>query len=90
MLAVVGMLLLSTYGPTIVLGQKYLPNHIGFSSGMTLGVAFSIGGMVAQLLGRLADQQGLSSALASLVFIPIIISMLSYKLLSSDKGISRG
>ncbi|MCP4340805.1 MAG: MFS transporter [Desulfobulbaceae bacterium] len=90
MLAVVGMLLLSTYGPTIVLGQKYLPNHIGFSSGMTLGVAFSIGGMVAPLLGRLADQQGLSSALASLVFIPIIISIMSYKLPSSDKGISRG
>lgn len=82
MLVVVGALLLSTYGPTIVLGQKYLPNHIGFSSGMTLGVAFSIGGMVTPFLGHLADQQGLSSALTSIIFIPVVISCLSYTLLS--------
>ena len=31
-----GALLLMTYGPTIVMGQSYLPNHVGFSSGMTL------------------------------------------------------
>jgi len=63
-----------TYGPTIVLGQKYLPNHIGLSSGMTMGVAFTFGGMAAPLLGTLADHHGIWFALASIAFIPVLIT----------------
>ncbi|WP_167495764.1 MFS transporter [Desulfosediminicola ganghwensis] len=77
LIATVGALLLFTYGPTVVLGQEYLPNHIGFSSGMTLGVAFSIGGMVAPLLGNLADQEGLSTALKSIIFLPILVTAIA-------------
>lgn len=84
MLFVVGALLLSTYGPTIVLGQRYLPNNIGFSSGMTLGVAFSMGGMVAPLLGHLADQRGLPAALMVVTFIPIFITLLAATLPSAQ------
>lgn len=80
MLFVVGALLLSTYAPTIVLGQKYLPNNIGFSSGMTLGVAFSMGGLVTPYLGHLADQQGLPAALSIVAFVPIVISLLAFTL----------
>lgn len=68
-----GAFLLMTYGPTIVSGQRYLPNHIGFSSGMTLGVAFSIGGLVAPLLGSIADHYGLWFVLASIAVIPFLI-----------------
>ena len=42
----------------VVLGQEYLPSRVGMASGVTLGLAVSVGGMAAPLLGRLADWQG--------------------------------
>ena len=76
----VGSFLSMTYSPTIVMGQTYLPNHIGLSSGMTLGVAFSIGGMAAPLLGKVADHHGIWYALVSIAFIPILITGISWTL----------
>lgn len=32
-----------SYSPMVVLGQKYLPKHTGVASGITLGLAVSIG-----------------------------------------------
>jgi len=75
LLVPVGMFLSMTYSPTIVMGQTYLPNNIGLSSGMTLGVAFSIGGMVMPLLGVVADHYGIWYALASITFIPVLIAL---------------
>jgi len=77
----IGSLLLMTYGPTIVMGQKFLPNHIGLSSGMTLGVAFSVGGLVTPLLGYAADHYGISVVLISIAFIPVIITGISCTLI---------
>jgi FSR family fosmidomycin resistance protein-like MFS transporter len=50
-------------GLLVVLGQGYLPNRIGIASGVTLGLAVSVGGMVAPALGVLADRQGVASVL---------------------------
>jgi FSR family fosmidomycin resistance protein-like MFS transporter len=80
LLALAGALLLLTYGPTVVMGQKYIPNHIGLSSGMTLGVAFSVGGVVTPLLGSLADAHGLRIALSAITIIPVFIMLLSFTL----------
>ena len=81
-----GIFLLMTYGPTVVSGQRYLPNHIGLSSGMTLGVAFSIGGLVAPLLGSLADNYGIWFALASISFVPVVITLLAYTLPATERA----
>ena len=35
----------------VVLGQEYLPRRVGMASGVTLGLAVSVGGMCAPLLG---------------------------------------
>ena len=43
----------------VVLGQEYLPNRVGMASGVTLGLAVSVGGMCAPLLGRLGDRYGM-------------------------------
>jgi FSR family fosmidomycin resistance protein-like MFS transporter len=43
----------------IVLGQEYLPHRLGMASGVTLGLAVSVGGMCTPLLGRLAEQHGM-------------------------------
>jgi len=67
-----GFVLSSTYSPTIVMGQRYLPNHIGLSSGVTLGVAVAIGGVAAPLLGKIADHHGIWWSLAAIVFLPVV------------------
>ena len=64
--------------PLIVLGQKYLPKNIGFASGVTMGLAVSIGGVVAPLLGRYADINGLTAALRLLCILPIIGTVVAF------------
>ncbi len=55
----------------VVLGQEYLPHRVGMASGVTLGLAVSVGGMCAPLLGRLGDRYGLISVLLLLVALMI-------------------
>ncbi|WP_283610700.1 MFS transporter [Faecalispora anaeroviscerum] len=70
---------------TVVLGQKYLPNRMGLASGITLGLSVSIGGMVAPLLGRLADGFGLMAAMYAIAAISVIPAVMSYTLSDKDK-----
>jgi FSR family fosmidomycin resistance protein-like MFS transporter len=51
----------------VVLGQEYLPRRVGMASGVTLGLAVSVGGMCAPLLGQLADRHGLETLLRLLL-----------------------
>jgi FSR family fosmidomycin resistance protein-like MFS transporter len=68
------------FSPMIVLGQKYLPNRVGLASGVTLGLAISIGGVAAPLLGYVSDLHGIYWALAMLLPIPVMATLLSYSL----------
>lgn len=68
-----------SYSPMVVLGQQYLPNRVGLASGVTLGLAVSVGGIVAPLLGSIADHYGLLSAIyviAGIAIIPLLVSCL--------------
>ena len=42
----------------VVTGQHYLPTHVGLASGVTLGLAISVGGLAAPVLVKLADFSG--------------------------------
>jgi FSR family fosmidomycin resistance protein-like MFS transporter len=84
-LALIGVVLSTTYSPMIILGQRYLPNHIGLSSGVTLGVAVSIGGVATPLLGQVADHYGLWAALATLALVPILSAGLALTLPHPDR-----
>ena len=53
----------------VVLGQEYLPHRVGMASGVTLGLAVSVGGMCAPFLGRLADRHGLETVLLLLLAV---------------------
>lgn len=46
-------------GVLVVLGQEYLPKHIGIASGVTLGLANTIGGLAAPAFGKVGDEFGL-------------------------------
>jgi MFS transporter, FSR family, fosmidomycin resistance protein len=56
----------------VVLGQEYLPQRVGVASGVTLGLAVSVGGTVAPLLGRLADRHGISIVLVTLLGVLVL------------------
>ena len=56
----------------VVLGQEYLPHRVGVASGVTLGLAVSVGGMAAPLLGRLGDSYGLQTVLAVLLGVLLL------------------
>lgn len=66
------------YSPMILLGQQYLPNHIGFASGITLGISVSLGGIMAPLLGKIGDLYGLSTTFHLLAFLSLLPLLLSF------------
>ncbi len=55
-------------GVLVVVGQEFLPKHIGIASGVTLGLANTIGGLAAPAFGKVGDDYGLVA-----VFIGIAI-----------------
>jgi MFS transporter, FSR family, fosmidomycin resistance protein len=68
----IGIVLSIPFGPMVALGQIYLPTRVGLASGITLGLAFSFGGLTTPLLGAVADHYGLRAAIAVVAFLPII------------------
>ncbi len=72
LLAPIGITLFAPFSVMVVMGQEFLPNHTGTASGVTLGLAVTIGGVTAPLLGRVADLYGLSFALVGLAILPLV------------------
>lgn len=77
MLVPIGLALYAPFSPMVVLGQKYLPNHMGLASGVTLGLAVSVGGVFAPLLGWVSDHYGIHAAISCLVVVPVIATVLA-------------
>src|SRR5664280_367641 len=64
----------------VMLGQDYLPNRIGTASGVTVGLAVSVGGLASPLLGVLADSASLRVALSALLVLPVLALLLATRL----------
>lgn len=73
LLAPLAVGLFSPFSAMVVLGQKYLARNVGLASGVTLGLALSVGGMVTPLLGRVADQYG-GLPTAMLCLVPVAVA----------------
>lgn len=67
-----------SYSPMVSLGQAYLPNHVGLASGVTLGLAVSIGGLFAPILGLVGDHFGLSTTIKIIALITLIPALFSF------------
>lgn len=80
----IGTCVQTAYSPMVGLGQKYLPDHVGFASGMTLGVAVSAGGMFTPILGTIADQRGIAMIMILLPVIAIVPMVVSFTLPSVE------
>lgn len=75
-----GLALYAPYSPMVALGQKYLPNHVGLASGITMGLGVTMGGIVSPILGFVSDNHGIHAALSCLIIIPFIAVILARKL----------
>ena len=79
-----GMLLVSTFSVTIVMAQKLLPGKLGIASGLMVGFAIGTGGIGVTILGLVADNYGVPTALHSIAVLPFIGFLLSILLRYDD------
>jgi len=71
-LGIAGMVLISTFGLTTVMGQALLPQHLGMASGMMVGFTISAGGIGVTLLGPIADHWGVPMAIKAVFVLPLV------------------
>ncbi|MDE5878810.1 MAG: MFS transporter, partial [Desulfovibrio sp.] len=79
-LPLLGFVLYMPYSSQVVLGQRLLARNIGFASGVTLGLATSLGGVAQPFLGRVADMAGLPMAIRVLAGVAVVGATFSYLL----------
>jgi FSR family fosmidomycin resistance protein-like MFS transporter len=80
LVGVIGFFTIASFSVTVVLGQAYLPHHLGLASGVTLGLAIGLGGVSATALGVVADQWGLHAVLWVIAAAPIPAILLAVSL----------
>ncbi|GAA1220071.1 MFS transporter [Rhodoglobus aureus] len=75
--ALTGISIFIPFAVFVILGQDYLPHRIGTASGVTIGLAVSIGGLFAPVLGWIADSIGLQPVLTILIALPLVALILT-------------
>lgn len=73
-----GGLVMAANPGAIVWGQDLLPDNPGMASGMMLGLSFGLGGFGTMLTGSLAENYGLTMALALTAILLVISIVLVY------------
>jgi len=68
----IGVTLYAPFSVMTVMGQEYVPSRVATASGFIIGVAVTLGGLVAPVLGRIADLHGVHAALSTLLFVPLV------------------
>ncbi|MGE9985958.1 MFS transporter [Desulfovibrio sp. SGI.169] len=86
LLPFLGFVLYAPFSSLVVLGQKLLARNIGFASGVTLGLATSMGGLAAPCLGWIADNHGLPRAIQCLGLVALLGMLFAFLLSSSATG----
>jgi FSR family fosmidomycin resistance protein-like MFS transporter len=85
-LAFVGVCVVGTFGVTMVMGQEYMPRHVGTASGLVIGLSVGLGGIAALALGRLADATSLRTALYVAAAAPMLAVVLASQLPRARKS----
>jgi MFS transporter, FSR family, fosmidomycin resistance protein len=70
-LALTAACVVGTFGVTMVMSQEYLPRNIGMASGLTIGLSIGLGGVAAVILGAIADNVSLRTALYVVAAAPV-------------------
>src|SRR4029450_13877814 len=85
-LALIGVCVVGTFGVTMVMGQEYMPRHVGTASGLVIGLSVGIGGIAAIALGSLADATSLRTALYVAACAPLLAVLLAVQLPGGRKA----
>ena len=86
LLVPVALALYLPFSVLVVMGQEYLPNHVGTASGVTLGLAVTAGGLAAPILGAVADRWGIGAPLLVVSALPLLAVALALTLPDSRAG----
>jgi FSR family fosmidomycin resistance protein-like MFS transporter len=81
-----GFIFVSAQASFVVLGQEYLPNRLGLASGITLGLAVSLGGMFTPVLGAIADHFGVAASVLAIAALALIAFVLALWLPSESRS----
>ncbi len=80
-----GFFMAGSQAPSIVLAQEYLPNRLGMASGVTLGLAVSVGGMFSPVLGAIGDRFGLHATMVGIVVLTGLALAVGLTMPSSER-----
>ena len=78
--ALSGVTIFMPFAVFVILGQDYLPNRIGIASGVTVGLAVTVGGLFSPLLGSIADATDLRVTFAILGGLTVVALGLAFLL----------
>lgn len=80
LVALSGAALFMPFAVFVILGQDYLPNRIGIASGVTVGMAVTVGGLFSPLLGVIADATDLRMTFIILAGLTVVALALAFLL----------
>jgi MFS transporter, FSR family, fosmidomycin resistance protein len=84
LLALTGLILMSSFSVTVVYAQELIPGKIGTMSGLIVGLAFGMGAIGSVALGALIDWTGIQTTMIAVSFLPIL-GLLTFLLPSDQK-----
>jgi len=73
-----GFVIQLCFSPVIATGQKFVPRHIGFASGVTMGMGVTVGGITAPILGKISDLYGLTTTFQILIILACIAAITAF------------
>ena len=88
-LSLAGFFLVSSFAVTVVMAQDLWPENVGLASGMMVGFAFGVGGLVVPLIGLIAERWGLLTALQVIVVFPVSAVVLTILLAAAMRRLDR-
>ncbi len=77
------------YPSIVAVGMSYVPKHLGTASGLTYGVAVSVGGAVEPFLGMAGDAVGLVPVMLILVGVGVVATIFSIVLHRADNRLEK-
>ena len=84
-IVVTGFVLVASQASFVVLGQEYLPNRVGLASGVTLGLAVSLGGGLSPVLGAIADAHGVAASLLTIAALAAAGTLIAFTLPNENR-----
>jgi MFS transporter, FSR family, fosmidomycin resistance protein len=75
--AAAGLFLLSSTPVGVVAAQELVPGQVGLVSGLVMGLAWGVGGLILTPVGWLAERFGLATVMSVVALLPLVAAGLS-------------